>query len=335
MNRTVFYSWQADTNTKAGRYLIRDALKEAFKELSETLVLDEATRAEPGNPDIFETIQEKINRASFFVPDLTLVGHYTEKTEKKFTPNPNVLVEYGYALRRLGQGRIIPVFNKHFGKLENLPFDINKRVIRVQFDLSPEAKDPYKKEVKKKLAEDLRRELRLAIDKSLWFGISENSRLAVKLFVVKSEYGASQDPKFTIPEFCSHLGLSDSEARVVVDELEGKGLIIRNAVYGGVEPCNELFWKFDRIFKGWDVEQDAEFIAQQLVAAPHSGENQFVIARFAEGLDWSPRRLNPALTFLVDKNHVRCSGVVARHPYAVSSIIETANTRKFVGEKQQ
>jgi hypothetical protein len=42
---------------------------------------------------------------------------------RRRTPNPNVLVELGYALKALGDERVIVVVNTAFGKEELLPFD--------------------------------------------------------------------------------------------------------------------------------------------------------------------------------------------------------------------
>jgi sporulation protein YlmC with PRC-barrel domain len=49
--------------------------------------------------------------------------------EFKRTPNPNVLIELGYAVSAIGWDRIIMVCNTHYGKLEDLPFDINRHRI--------------------------------------------------------------------------------------------------------------------------------------------------------------------------------------------------------------
>jgi hypothetical protein len=42
-------------------------------------------------------------------------------------PNPNVLIELGYALKALGHASIIMVMNTAFGPLENLPFDLRQK----------------------------------------------------------------------------------------------------------------------------------------------------------------------------------------------------------------
>jgi hypothetical protein len=77
----------------------------------------------PGSPPIVETIFRKVDTAAIFVADLTFVG---KRLGGNPTPNPNVLIEYGWALKRLGYGRIIAVMNVAFGdpKEKSLPFDL-------------------------------------------------------------------------------------------------------------------------------------------------------------------------------------------------------------------
>ena len=48
-------------------------------------------------------------------------------------PNPNVMLEYGYALDALGNQRLIGVFNKAFGKPDDLPFDLRHRRWPIQY----------------------------------------------------------------------------------------------------------------------------------------------------------------------------------------------------------
>jgi hypothetical protein len=64
----------------------------------EGLTLDKDTRGVPGSPPLFDTILKKIEGATVFVPDLTFVG---TRSNGEPTPNPNVLIEYGCALRHL------------------------------------------------------------------------------------------------------------------------------------------------------------------------------------------------------------------------------------------
>ena len=65
------------------------------------------------------------------------------------TPNPNVMLEYGYALHALGDGKIVGVFNEAHGSPENLPFDLAHRRWPIRFNLSDESdKDHEKKSLK-------------------------------------------------------------------------------------------------------------------------------------------------------------------------------------------
>jgi hypothetical protein len=132
MNATIFYSWQSDTKAAANRTLIQDALESAAKEMraddSITVepVVDRDTQAVPGAPDIGGTILEKIDASAAVVADVTIVSRGNGRP----TPNPNVLIELGYALKSLGARRLILVQNLAFGGPEDLPFDLRqKRVL--------------------------------------------------------------------------------------------------------------------------------------------------------------------------------------------------------------
>jgi hypothetical protein len=152
MSTTVFYSWQSDRPEDDCRYFIEDALKAAIKALArdiefqeavrEPIVFDKDTKDEPGFVKIFETILEKIGKATVFVPDLTFVA---QRPKGEPTPNPNVLIEYGYALRAYGQKgerRIMPVMNNAYGKpsRQTMPFDLLERRNAITYDL-PEGAD--------------------------------------------------------------------------------------------------------------------------------------------------------------------------------------------------
>ena len=81
----------------------------------------------PGSPSIPDTILQKIATSDAVVADLTLT-HTSDKQAdlKKRGSNPNVMFEYGYALRKSDQN-IFGVINKAFGEPEELPFDLRER----------------------------------------------------------------------------------------------------------------------------------------------------------------------------------------------------------------
>jgi len=124
----VFYSWQSDLPGAENRYLISDAIEKAVKSLRDTVevVADRDTKDVMGSPNIEETIFNKINNCDIFVADVSLVGFYEDANErKKYTPNANVLIELGYAIKVLGWDRIICIINTDYGSISELPFDIS------------------------------------------------------------------------------------------------------------------------------------------------------------------------------------------------------------------
>lgn len=131
---TIFYSWQATSDKKTNMNFIEDCLKKAIKAVFKTdglaIVLDRDTKGVGGTPEIFNTILSKIRTCDIFVCDLTLV--YSKPNP---SPNPNVLIELGYALSIVGPGRIICVMNTSSGAPNRLPFDMQNKRYPLQYNL--------------------------------------------------------------------------------------------------------------------------------------------------------------------------------------------------------
>jgi hypothetical protein len=135
MADTVFYSWQSDLPNPTNRSFIQTVLEAAIKtiRMDESIqvepVVDRGTDGVPGSPDISSTILRKIDQARIFVCDVSIINQGSHD-ETRLTPNPNVLIELGYALKAVGKHRIIMVMNRAFGTAEQLPFDLrHKRVL--------------------------------------------------------------------------------------------------------------------------------------------------------------------------------------------------------------
>lgn len=129
MSDRIFYSWQSDCPSNTNRSFISTALEDAIKTISrdETTavepVIDRDTLGRAGSPDISESIFSKIDVASVFVCDVSIIACKAERP----TPNPNVLIELGYAVKSLGWSRVIMVMNTIFGQPDELPFDLRGR----------------------------------------------------------------------------------------------------------------------------------------------------------------------------------------------------------------
>jgi hypothetical protein len=134
---TLFWSWQLDSPSKVNRDFVEDCLERAVKKIAKADALivkvDRDTQGVSGTPAIAETILQKIRAADVFVWDATLAYR-----DPRPAPNPNVLVEFGYALAILGESRLIGVMNTAGGPgPEELPFDLKHRRWPLRYALRP------------------------------------------------------------------------------------------------------------------------------------------------------------------------------------------------------
>lgn len=160
MKKIVFYSWQSDLPNSTNRSFVQQALEKAVTNIvnDDTVavepVVDRDTKGVAGAPDIASTIFAKITSADVFVADVSIIAH---PQDGRPTPNPNVLIELGYALKSLGHERIVLVFNNSFGKIEELPFDLRTRRL-MTYTMSSEEKNraPEKLKLEKQLEDAIR-----------------------------------------------------------------------------------------------------------------------------------------------------------------------------------
>lgn len=164
---TVFYAWQSDTPLLYNKTLIRTALEVAAQRINDgrkfpglKVVIDADTENVLGSPHVSDTILRKIAKADVFAPDLTFVA----KTDAgKLIPNPNVMIEWGYALRALTFEAMLPVMNVHHGLPENLPFDMHHMRHPVQYSLAPNAPNAERRRERANLADELTDILQLMV----------------------------------------------------------------------------------------------------------------------------------------------------------------------------
>ncbi|MGK7922441.1 MAG: hypothetical protein AB4080_20800 [Trichodesmium sp.] len=164
MDCKIFYSWQSDLPNSTNRGFIQDALNKAIKSLRNDdfiklePVIDRDTQNVAGAPDISRTIFEKIEQALIFVCDVSIINsNLSNSTNRIFihklqdifvrkdsyyrlTSNPNVLIELGYAMKTLGEGKCIMVMNTAFGTPEQLPFDLRMRRV-ITYNMPIDSKD--------------------------------------------------------------------------------------------------------------------------------------------------------------------------------------------------
>lgn len=130
MIKTVFYSWQSDLPIGTNRNYIEACINEAISKINRNddyivdLNLDRDTKGIAGTPDIVNSIFKKIDKCDIFIADISIINKLSEGRK---TPNPNVLLELGYASKVLGWDKIICLFNTSYGRIEELPFNLRFR----------------------------------------------------------------------------------------------------------------------------------------------------------------------------------------------------------------
>ncbi|MCZ8393590.1 hypothetical protein [Achromobacter xylosoxidans] len=140
----VFYSWQSDLPNGVNRGFIDKALQHACAKLTTTqgaaveAVVDRDTLGASGAPDIKDMILAKIADADAFVADISIVNQPEgdQPSNLRVSPNPNVLLETGYALSCLGPESLVLICNSYFGQIESLPFDLRGMRL-LQYRLGP------------------------------------------------------------------------------------------------------------------------------------------------------------------------------------------------------
>jgi hypothetical protein len=141
---SIFYSWQSDAPADCNRALIRQALNDAVAAMA-CATNEDSPRVESGmegiagTPEVATVMFTRIKRSAVFLGDMTLVGSIKKSgsDELKLVPNPNVLLEMGYAAGTIGWGRVICVMNEHFGKRSDLPFDVRNRRYPIDYSVAP------------------------------------------------------------------------------------------------------------------------------------------------------------------------------------------------------
>jgi hypothetical protein len=193
MDIKVFYAWQDDRPGKINRYLIRDAAREACKQITEdqwndyNLSFDESTIGVGGMCDIPNTILKKIRACDIFLADLTFVGKSDPKSEGEriqLISNPNVIMEFGYNVGSKandasdGFERVIAVMNTAYGEPDEQMFDIKRRH-PIKYDLPEDSNNTTINQAKTALIKDLKNALIIILQQTVF---PENNKTAIERF---------------------------------------------------------------------------------------------------------------------------------------------------------
>lgn len=154
-------------------------------------------------------------------------------------------------------------------------------------------------------------------------GYSAGASAIAKVFVEETKDALFGDPQRTIEELKTKTGLSEEDVRDAVHELRG----MVNDSFDRILPKDELFATFDQYWMGWDTAQDALRIAADLL-----NDETFPsrASEVAERYGWTPRRLNPALGYLINRQVIRDTKGMGTAPWICHWVQKTDSTRRFV-----
>lgn len=207
MKYIIFYSWQSDLPNNTNRGFLESVMNTAIQDFKNNNryeldpSIDRDTKNIPGSPNITQAIIDKIRTSDAFVADISIVTGDKGKGQR-LSPNPNVMLELGYAIGLLGWDRIILFCNESYGKVEDLPFDIRQhRQIKyslAQTDKKSELKRELSNLFGKRLVELVDhhksgkvnskiREPNISAKWSFWDNVSENCDEGFESDVIKLE----------------------------------------------------------------------------------------------------------------------------------------------------
>lgn len=262
----IFFSWLSDLPDKDNRNLIRKTLqKEAkaiAKELNVKIIIDSDNRGEDGKDNIDDSILRKIASSDLFVADITPISKsFRFFGKSKYTPNPNVMYELGYAASTLGWNRCIMLWNTKYGDVEQAPFDIRNHSINVY--KSPESPNIHELLHKK---------------------ISDYENL-VRDFVANKERSFDIEKYKAITNICSERNLIDS-----IDSF------FTNRVYNKLE-----FEWWDNIYYNYTHYPDNRFLDDEIhklygIFIDNLHEMTLIAAKYNEQSSYSERPISEIST---------------------------------------
>lgn len=153
-------------------------------------------------------------------------------------------------------------------------------------------------------------------------GYSQTATAIAKVFVEETTDAMFGQTQKSINQLAEAIGVSEDDVTDALHELRD----FVNFSFERVMPKAVLYAVFDKFFTDWSPEEDALRLATDIVndpAMPH--DTEAVAARYG----WKPRRMNPALSYLLERKLIRDYQVIASK-YVTFRIVKTDATRRFV-----
>jgi hypothetical protein len=155
-------------------------------------------------------------------------------------------------------------------------------------------------------------------------GYSAAANAVARVFVEETKFARKFDPCLTHEELGQRTGLSEED---VIDALHELNAYVRVERYRPVLPLPALFVRFDPNWKDWNPAEDGLAMAAAMLNDAGFPTDP---AQIDTRLGWGPRRLNPAIAYLEDRNLVRVLHAMDGSHYVCHHLAKTDATRRFV-----
>lgn len=246
MGYKVFFAFQMDIDDKFGKGFIQSAIEVAiqkFKGEGVDVSLDFGFRGTPGTPLLIDEMLKKSSESDMVIVDLTYTSakewldaelikedsthllFSIPKGDRKLSPNPNVLLETGYAWAKKGTYRTLAVMNSAYGSPDLLPVDLKGFRWGITYSLN---NDNYadRKSVRKDLSKDLYEAIKAAISSEAQY--QQEKLNPIKLRInwrprdFNTFYRPTEDAKDKIKKLRIDLENNDVAQRIVGPKNSGK-----------------------------------------------------------------------------------------------------------------
>jgi hypothetical protein len=151
----------------------------------------------------------------------------------------------------------------------------------------------------------------------------------------KSQHALEHDPIVDAEALGQILQMSQELLGTAANELEERGWItlrktlgIGKAGFSSLWATHRLFIESDHVLMAWVPKNDAKTIAKELLQKNDESSN---LNELDAGLKWGPRRLNPAVAYLIGDDFVLSSRTMNAHPYISNWIKAKPKLRRLLG----
>lgn len=170
--------------------------------------------------------------------------------------------------------------------------------------------------------------------------LSDNAARIAGSLGARSKLGLAYDPWVKVDDLVDELEIDDDTLEAAVADLTQHGFVAidddacHRLPFRAIAPLPPLFWWADPAIHGWNPIADAKAVAAARLAL---GERSaFVpVETINAKIEWSPRRINPAVAYLVQNQQVREIHHLGGGPHGGYALLATGATRLAVSTLAQ